>query len=79
VHAAKVRLLRFAQVEVGKESPQPDRDVTDPGLLDLAEAAHDAREQPTGDAVGEQEVEILLLQQTQHLRAERHRAVTSLG
>ena len=31
------------------------------------------------DAVGKQEVEILLLQQAQNLRAQRHLAVTSLG
>jgi hypothetical protein len=74
-----VRFLRFAQVKVGEEPPQPDRGVADPGLLDLAEPPHKPREQPAGDPVGEQEVEIFLLQQAQNLRAKRHRAVISLG
>src|SRR6516165_9896996 len=79
VHAAKVRLLRLAQIQIGEEAPQGDRQVAHQRLLDLAEPAHELRGQPAGDPVGEQEIEVLLRQHTQNLGAERHRAVTSFG
>jgi hypothetical protein len=79
VQAAKVRFFRFAQIEIGKETPQGNREVAHQRLLDLAEPAHELRGQPTGDPVGEQEVEIFLLHEPQKAGPERHRAVTCIG
>src|SRR5262249_46055199 len=79
VQAAKTRLLRLAQVQVGEEAPQGDRQVAHQRLFDPAEPAHELRGQPAGNPVGEQEIEVLLLQQTQNPGAKRHRAVTCVG
>jgi len=62
-----------------KEAPQADGDVPHQGLLDLAEPAHELREQPAGNPVGEQEIEVLLLEQVQNPGPQRHGAVNSIG
>ena len=79
VHAAELGLLRLAQVEVGEHPPEADREVAHQRLLDLAEPADERRGQPPGDAVGQQEIEVLLLEHAQHLGSQRHGAVNSLG
>ena len=56
-----LRLLGLAEVEVREQPPQPDRRVADQRLLDLAEPAHELRQQAPRDAVGQQEVDVLLL------------------
>ena len=79
VHAAELGIPRVPQVEVGEEAPQADGDVPHQGLLDLAEPAHEPREQPAGNPVGEQEIEVLLLEQIQNPGPQRHGAVNSIG
>ena len=62
VHAAELGIPRVPQIEVGEEAPQPDGDVPHQGLLDLAEPPHELREQPARNPIGQQEIEILLLE-----------------
>ena len=50
------------QVEIGEQAPDADRQIAHQRLLDLAEPAHELRGQPARNAVGEQEVDVLLLQ-----------------
>ena len=42
VQAAELRLLGLAQIEVGEQPPQRDREVAHQRLLDLAEPADEA-------------------------------------
>ena len=51
-------------VEVGEETPHRDRQIAHKRLADLAEPAHEARQRDARYAVGEQEVQLLLLQQS---------------
>src|SRR5208282_20635 len=62
VHAAELRLLRLPKVEVGKQPPQADRKVAYQRLFDTAEPADELGGEPARDAVGEQEIDIFLLQ-----------------
>ena len=78
VHAAKARLLRLAQIQVREEAPHPDRQVAHHRLLDPAEPAHELGGQPARDPVGEQEIDVLLLDQPQDLRSKRHGIVKSV-
>ena len=77
VHAAEVGLFRLAQVEVGKQLPHPDGHVPHQRLLDPAEPADQLGGEPARDPVGEEEVDVLLLQEAQQLRADRHGTVNS--
>ena len=79
VHAAEIGFLRLRQIQIGKEPPQPDREVAHQRLLDPAEPAHELGQQPPGNAVGQQEIDVLLLKHTQHLGSQRHGPVNSLG
>jgi hypothetical protein len=72
VQAAEARLPRVAQVQVGEQAPDAHRQVADERLLDPAEPADEARGQPPGDAVGEQEVDVLLHGDPRDRGAERH-------
>ena len=63
VKASEVRLLRVVQLQVVREEAKPaDREVPDQRVLDLAEPAHELGQPPTWDAVGEQEIEVLRLE-----------------
>ena len=62
VQARELGLLRLAQVEVGEQPPEPDRQVAHERLLDLAEPAHEPGRQPPRNAVGQQEIEVFLLE-----------------
>ena len=62
VDAGEVGFLGIAQVEHGEEFPRPERNVADEGLLDFAEPAHEAGHEQARDAVGEEEVKVLLLE-----------------
>src|SRR5208282_2223032 len=79
VHAAELRLLRLPQVEVGKQPPETDRNIANDRLFDAAEPADELRGKPARDAVGEQKIDIFLLQQAQELGADRHGVVNSSG
>jgi hypothetical protein len=67
VHAAEARGLGLAEIEPGEQPPQPDGRVADERLLDLAEPADEQRREPARNAVGQQEIEVLLREQPQHL------------
>src|SRR5208283_936568 len=71
VQALEFLFLRVAQIEIGEQAPQADGRVAHPGLLDLAEPAHEDGERMARDAVGEEEVDVFLL----HEIFERHGAV----
>ena len=62
MHASKSGLSRVAQIEIGKELPHEHRDIAHERLLDPAEPTHEAGQRAPGDAVGQQEVQLLLLQ-----------------
>ena len=61
VHALEARFLRFAQVEIGEQPPQGYTNAADQRLLDAAQPPHELRQQPAWNAVGEQKVDVLLL------------------
>ena len=72
----KCVFLRLAQVEIGEQPPHADRQVAHQRLLDLAEPAHESRQQAARNAVGEQEIDVLLLRvHSQNRDADRHGAV----
>src|SRR5262249_4281227 len=78
VHAAKLRVLGLAQVEVGEKTPDADGQVAHQRLLDAAEPPHEPGRQAPRNAVGQQEVEVLLLQDVEDGGADRHAAVKSM-
>ena len=67
VQAAELGLFGFAQIEVGEQPPERDREVADERLLDLAEPADELGRQPPRNAVGEQEIDVFLLEDPQDL------------
>ena len=76
--ALKLRLFRLAQIEAREETEDADRQIADKGLLDSAEPAHEPGCQAPGDAIGQQEIEVLLEEYFQDLRPDRHVTVNSL-
>ena len=77
VHAAKMRLLRFAQVEVRENPPRADREIAHQRLLDLAEPSYELCRQTARNPIREQEIDVLLLEHTENLGTHRHGSVTS--
>ncbi len=69
VQAGEVRFLRLVQAQVGEQPPDRDRKVAHQRLLDPAEPAHEAGQQLARNAVGEQEIEVLLLQRSRRTAA----------
>ena len=65
-------LLGLAQVEIGERRQAPIEQVADQRLLDLAEPADELRRQPPRNAVGQQEVEVLLLRAGEDFGLQRH-------
>ena len=72
--ALEVRLLGLAQIEIAEQAPDPDREVAHERLLDPAEPPHEAGGQTPRNAVGEEEVQILLLRELGQQRSHRHAA-----
>jgi len=62
-HAPEGALRGGVQLQVAEQAPHRDRRTADQRMLDAAEPAHEAGERDAGDAVGQQEVQILLHQQ----------------
>ena len=60
VQARKLRLPRVREIDVAKQPPQRDREIAHERLLDLAEPAHETREQAARDTVGQKKVDVLL-------------------
>jgi hypothetical protein len=75
VHAAKPGLLGIAQIEIGKEAPDADRQIAEQRLLDPAEPAYEARGQPARNPVGEQKIDAVLFEGTQQAGSQRHASV----
>jgi hypothetical protein len=48
-------------------------------LLDLAKPADELGHEPPRNAVGQKEIDVLLLEHTQHLGSQRHGSVKSPG
>ena len=53
----------FRQIEIRKHPPARDRSIPHQWILDLAEPSHEPRQRRPGNAVGQQEVQVLLLRQ----------------
>ena len=83
MHAAKLPLARFRQVEIGEETPDADGESRDQRMLNFAEPAHESGEEGTRHAIGQQEVEIFLIEDTGGGRTTGgrvfHGAVTGFG
>jgi hypothetical protein len=62
VHAAKLPRLCLPQVEIGKQPPDADRNIANERQFDAAEPADELRDESARDAVGEQEIDVFLLQ-----------------
>ena len=60
---SKRACLGVAQVEVGEQPPHRDRQPRQPRAADAAEPAHRMRQRDARHAVGQQEVQVLVLQQ----------------
>jgi hypothetical protein len=65
--AHKILFPCLAQVGVAEKAPDGDGNVANEGLLDLAEPAHEAGRQPSGDAIGQNEVVAFLRHATLYL------------
>ena len=61
MHAAKRGLLRIAEVEIGEEAPDTEREAANQRMLDPAEPTHEPGRHSPGDPIGEKEVQVLLL------------------
>jgi hypothetical protein len=79
VQAFEFGLFGFRQIEIGKQPPARDRGIADKGVLDLAEPAHEARHRRPRDAVGQQEIQILLLRETGDQAPDCHQSVSRIG
>jgi hypothetical protein len=56
VHAPKASGFRFAEIEVGEQSPDCDEDSREKGMLNVAEPTHESRHELTRDTIREQEI-----------------------
>ena len=70
--ALEARLLRLAEIEIREQAPHPDARGADQRVLDAAQPAHEQGEAAPRDAVGQQEVQPLLLGDPVHPRARSH-------
>ncbi len=61
VQAAEVGGAGVAQVHIAEQPPQGDGRHADQRVLDLAQPAHQQSRKAPGNAVGEQEIDVLLL------------------
>jgi len=59
VNAVKTGFLGVPEIQVAEHSPYAQRDVADQWLLHLTEPTHEAREEPTRDAIGQQKIKVL--------------------
>ena len=69
---------RIAEIEIGKQPPQPDRRPRHDGILDLAEPAEEPCGEPPRNSVGQQKVDVLLLDDPPEFRPQAH-SVTVLS
>ena len=79
VQACEFGLFRLAEIEVREQPPDRDRDIADQRLLDAAEPADELSRQPPRNAVGEQEINVLLLENSKDLSPHCHGTVKTPG
>ena len=72
VQALEGLLPGITEIEIGEQAPDRDRRPRHDGVLDLAEPAHPARREAPGDAVRQQEVDVLLVEDFQQFRTQAH-------
>ncbi len=72
VQALEALLLRIPKVEIGKQAPDRDRRASDQRTLDPAEPAEEARREPARNAIGQQEVDVFVLQDLREFGTKRH-------
>jgi hypothetical protein len=77
--AFEPRLLGFAEIEVREYPPDGNGKIANQRLFDPTEPAHELRRQAARNAVGQQEVEVLLLENFQDLGLDRHVFVKTRG
>ena len=75
VQTREALFLGLVQLEIRKRAPNAYREIPHERLLDLAEPAHESRQQPPRDAIRQQEVKVLLAEYRHEHRANRHAAV----
>jgi hypothetical protein len=63
VHAREFAFLGFSEVKVRKIFPDRNRTVSHQWLFDFAEPAHELGQQATRQSVGQQEVQVFLIEQ----------------
>ena len=63
MQTAEALLARIAQVQVGEQPPDTNRQLGQQGTLDPAEPAHQVRQPDSGYTIGQQKVQIFLQQQ----------------
>jgi hypothetical protein len=72
VKTDKSPLLCVAQIDIAEEAPNGDRDVPNDRPFDLAEPAHKARGQASGNSIRQREVEEILLEHPGHDKSDCH-------
>src|SRR5579875_381934 len=72
MHAAKLGLFRFAEIKVAEHAPYADGEAAHQRLLDLAEPPHELSRQTPRNAVGQQEVQVLLMGDLRDKRSNCH-------
>ena len=75
VQAIELLFLGLAEIEIGKQPPSGDRKIADKGLFDPAEPADELRRQPARNAVGQQEIDVFVLENLKNLSLDRHAPV----
>ncbi len=78
VEAREVRFPGVAQIQSAELPPQKQAGGANAGLLQLAEPAHEQRQPAPGNPVGQQEVEILVLDDPGNNRPQLHGTVIRL-
>src|ERR1700743_627976 len=78
VQALEMCFLGLAEVEIGEQAPQKDTDRAQPRLLDPAQPTHELRQPASWNAVGQEEVDIFLLDDAIDQGAGSHLNVTRL-
>jgi hypothetical protein len=73
-----VRFLGLAQVEIAEQAPQKDADRAQPRLLDPAQPTHELRQPAPWNAVGQEEIDVFLLDDAIDQGSGSHLNVTRL-
>jgi hypothetical protein len=72
VHARKVRFFGFSQIKIGKKLPSSNRCVSHPRQFNLAKPAHKPCQRLPWQAIGQQKIQILLIEQLMQAASNTH-------